>query len=77
MSTPVRLVVDRIEGDVAVVEVAGRLVDWPLEALPPDVVEGSVLSAVLTLQESDLSSARARAERLTRRTPDRSDDIDL
>ena len=34
------VVVDRIEGDLAVLEVGDNQVDWPLEALPEGVAEG-------------------------------------
>lgn len=77
MSTRLHLVVDRIEGDVAVIEVAGQRVHWPVEALPPGAAEGSSISAVFTLHEPDLSSARERVQRLARRTIDQDDDIDL
>ncbi|HMV66750.1 MAG TPA: DUF3006 domain-containing protein [Myxococcota bacterium] len=36
-----RAVVDRIEGDVAVVEICGTLVNLPQRALPPGATEGS------------------------------------
>lgn len=38
------VVVDRVEGDVAVVEAAdGALFDWPVAALPPGAREGDRL----------------------------------
>ena len=39
----VTVVVDRIEGSIAVIEVAGTTVDWPVSALPVGVSEGSTL----------------------------------
>lgn len=42
MSKP-RIVVDRIEGPVAVLEVAGQIIEVPVEVLPPGAAEGSVL----------------------------------
>lgn len=49
MSAPPRIVVDRLEGEIAVLEVDGQLLDWPAAALPAGAREGSVL--VLTVQE--------------------------
>lgn len=49
MTPPARIVVDRIEGDVAVLEVDGQRVDWPADALPEGAREGSVLG--LTVRE--------------------------
>jgi hypothetical protein len=71
-----KIVVDRIEGRSAVLEVAGTTVDWPLSALPDGVREGSTLSVVFSFTEADLSSATARLERLKKRGPT-GDDIDL
>jgi len=71
-----RIVVDRIEGDFAVLEVGGTTVDWPLSALPEGVGEGSALSVVFSIVETDLASATARLERLKKRGPI-GDDIDL
>jgi hypothetical protein len=41
MTHTARVVVDRVEGTMAVVEIAGVLVDWPLSALPAGVSEGT------------------------------------
>jgi hypothetical protein len=41
MTHTARAVVDRVEGTMAVVEIAGVLVDWPLSALPAGVGEGT------------------------------------
>jgi len=38
-----KVVVDRIEGELAVLEVDGGFVDWPLRSLPASTVEGTVL----------------------------------
>ncbi len=37
-----RVIVDRIESDMAVLEVDGHFVDWPRSALPPGATEGQV-----------------------------------
>ena len=57
-----RIVVDRIEGPVAVLEVAGQLLEVPVELLPPGVAEGAVLG--LHVEASVQSTVSA--DRLTR-----------
>lgn len=52
-----RIVVDRIEGDVAVVEVAGHTLDVPVALLPEGAGEGSVLTLVLAAQQDDAALA--------------------
>jgi hypothetical protein len=44
-----KVVIDRIEGDLAVVEVAGKFVEWPVAALPAGAREGSILEVTITL----------------------------
>lgn len=70
------IVVDRLEGDRAVLEVDGELIDFPASALPPGTREGAVL--VLRASPADtarrLDEARARLERLRQRTPPGADD---
>lgn len=81
----VTVTVDRIEGDLAVLEVGDRTVDWPVTALPAGTVEGTVLAVTLEISSSTrLDAARARLERLKARATDgadeaseRSDEIDL
>lgn len=68
--------VDRIEGDIAVLDVGGVSVDWPLASLPAGTTEGSTLSVVFNLTPPDLAEAKARLERLAARGP-KSDIIDL
>jgi len=67
--------VDRIEGDWAVLLVDGQPVDWPVSALPPGAGEGSRLLVVLERVPAE-SSADERQERLRARHPHR-DVIDL
>lgn len=85
--------VDRIEGELAVLEVGGRLVEVPLDALPPGTHEGSVLrlepgvraegaEALSFSEEGDeeqhrLAEAQARLARLQARSADLPDDIEL
>ena len=58
------LILDRIEGDLAVVDVGGRTVDLPTAALPDGAREGD--SFLLSPAASDkLADARARLARLS------------
>ena len=68
--------VDRIEGDRAVLEVAGTTVDWPLSALPPGLDEGDRLRVALSVLPGQPEGQAARMERL-RSTGPPGDDIDL
>ena len=61
MSKP-RIVVDRIEGSVAVLEVAGQIFEVPVQLLPPGVAEGAVLG--LHIESSARSTVSA--DRLAR-----------
>lgn len=69
--------IDRIEGDTAVLEVGGRLVDWPAEALPPGCEEGSRLRLSFVREEPALDEASARLARLRAASDDMDDDVDL
>ena len=69
------IVVDRIEGDVAVLEIAGRAVDVPLAELPAGVKEGDRLT--FHLAPADLSEADARLARLRAKTPQGPGSFDL
>jgi len=63
----IEVLVDRIEGGFAVLEVGGSFVDWPAHALPAGAVEGSKLTLILDVPE-DLETAEARYERLRARS---------
>ena len=69
----VRVVVDRIEGSMAVLEVGGDTVDWPLSALPGTVREGAVFQ--VTFAPAD-TGAQARLDRMEAKGP-KGDSIDL
>lgn len=74
-----RIVVDRIEGPLAIVEIAGALIPVPVLLLPPDAREGSVLAFVIAEAPSEakiLEDGMARLRRLALRGPP-GDDIDL
>lgn len=72
----VTVTVDRIEGDLAVLEVAGTFVDWPVSALPPGVSEGQRLAIAFTVEGADTAAAEERLARLRARGP-KGDEIDL
>lgn len=62
------LIVDRIEGDIAVCEQEGRLVDIPLSSIKGLVREGDVLSLLAQdLYCVDAAATVERRKRLTER----------
>ena len=68
------IVVDRIEGEVAVLEIDGTTVDISAKALPAGAGEGSVLALTLDAdaQRDVAAQARQRLERLKSRGPKKS-----
>ncbi len=70
------IVVDRIEDETAVLEIAGRTVDVPLVELPPGVKEGDRL-AFSVLPPGSTDDAEARLARLKARTPQGPGSFDL
>jgi hypothetical protein len=72
----VRVVIDRIEGDFAVLEVGDQRVDWPAAHLPPGATEGSVLELSITVQTDPEREAEDRLKRLRAKGPSGSS-IDL
>lgn len=70
------IVVDRIENENAVLEIAGRMVDVPLSELPPGVKEGAHL-AFTVLPPNDTDDAEKRLARLRARTPQGPGSFDL
>ncbi len=79
------IVVDRIEGDYAVVQLGGRPVDVPLADLPAGVREGDQLAFQVLAASPDAASpdaaspdeAAARLARLKARTPQGPGSFDL
>lgn len=61
------IVVDRIEGTRAVLEMSGESISVPLASLPEGVKEGSVLT--VSVHAADPAEAEARLARLKARTP--------
>ena len=70
------VVVDRIEGAFAVLEVSGQTVDWPLSALPPGMAEGTRLLIRIEVAGGDTAQAEARLARLRAKGP-KGDTFDL
>ena len=75
-------VVDRIEGNMAVVEVSGTFLDIPLLGLPAGVKEGDRLEIHLLPRQEIAESASsgegaAVLERLKKRFPQGPDTFDL
>jgi hypothetical protein len=70
------IVVDRIEGEVAVVEIAGVTTDIPLSELPPGVKEGDQLVFSVVPRSAE-DEAKARLERLRSTTPQGPGSFDL
>ncbi len=78
-TTPLRIVVDRFEGDLAVLEVGATHVDVPRALLPAGTREGDVLSLVkdAAATAEALSDAEARLARLKAKTPQGPGTFDL
>jgi L-alanine-DL-glutamate epimerase-like enolase superfamily enzyme len=74
-----RVAVDRFEGEVAVLDVAGTLVNVPVALLPAGAREGSVLAFVLdaAATEAALAEAQSRLDRLKAATPQGPGSFDL
>ena len=73
-----RLVVDRIEGERAVLTVGTETIDVPCEVLPKGAKEGSILTLVLSdATERRLREEKDRLKRLRSRTPKRRGPVDL
>ena len=70
------IIIDRIEGDRAVVEFGDVVVDLPRDLLPAGAVEGSALMLVLASADDRITDAEARLRRLKARGSS-PDDVDL
>ena len=77
---PVQIALDRIEGDIAILDFGGELIEIPAAALPEGATEGSLLALTLAVRtdaiEAAINEAAARLERLRTRSPSL-DDIDF
>lgn len=70
------IAVDRIEGQRAVLEIGGEIVEVPRSALPEGAREGDLLVWHVADASERLAAAEARLDRLRARDPG-SDEIDL
>lgn len=70
------MTVDRIEGDLAVVEFGGTMLNLAVSALPEGTTEGTRLKVELTRLPTDSGDAQARLDRLRQNSPP-GDSIDL
>lgn len=74
-----RIVVDRIEGDIAVLDIEGTQVDLPAASLPEGAAEGSVLALVLDPdgEAAARAAGEARLARLRAASGDDEGDFEL
>ncbi len=61
------LIVDRVEGERAVIEIDGAVISIPARLLPAGASEGSVLRLEIDADATRLREAQARLERLKSR----------
>ncbi|MHB8928012.1 MAG: DUF3006 domain-containing protein [Bacillota bacterium] len=62
-----KVVIDRFEGDVAVIEWGEATIEIPRGELPAGAAEGSVLTVRFEVDEADTAARRARAAEAVRR----------
>ena len=60
----ISLHVDRIEGDIAVLEWEDIFIDMPLSILPDDLKEGMLISLETSVASSSMEEAKGRLDRL-------------
>jgi hypothetical protein len=73
----VRVVVDRIEEDLAVLEVGGEgSVEWPVKFLPPELKEGNVLDVEFLINRQAEAEARAEISDLQKQLLERTRKLD-
>lgn len=73
----VRAIVDRIEEDLAVLEVAGEgTVEWPVKFLPPGLGEGNVLDVEFTINKKAEAEARAEVSDIQKKLLERTRRMD-
>ncbi|MEI6632943.1 MAG: DUF3006 domain-containing protein [Chlamydiota bacterium] len=73
----VRAIVDRIEEDLAVLEVGGEgMVEWPVKFLPRGLGEGNVLDVEFTINKKAEAEARAEISDLQRELLERTKKMD-
>ncbi len=68
-----KVVVDRFEDDLAVIEFGELTIDIPRRELPAGTAEGSVLTVRFELDQAETEERRRRVEDTIRRLRERSD----
>lgn len=71
------ILIDRIEGEYAVLEIAGKHVPVPSSVLPEGAREGDRLEFRRVENSAGIADAAAVLERLKKRTPQGPETIDL
>jgi len=66
-----RVVIDRFEGDLAVIEWGKSMIEVPRGELPAGAAEGSVLTVRFEVDEAETTARRARAAEAIRRLRER------
>ncbi|MCX6357746.1 MAG: DUF3006 domain-containing protein [Candidatus Aureabacteria bacterium] len=73
----VRVIVDRIEEDLAVLEVAGEaIVEWPVAHLPPGIRDGTVMDVTFAVNPDAERAQRARVASLQKELLERTKKIE-
>lgn len=57
-------IVDRFEGDYAVIEYCNKVLNLPKVFLPVEVREGDVLDVIIMLEDSDTNKLKSEMEEL-------------
>jgi len=57
-------IIDRFEGEMAVIEHRDRTFNFPRYLLPPEAKEGQALSFSVTIDQATTKQRRAKVERL-------------
>ena len=70
------MIVDRIEGAIAVIEIDGQTIDIPTQLLPEGTLEGDRLRLVIQSNDKKTTEAEDRLKRL-QSTDQEPDHIDL
>lgn len=55
-------VIDRFEGDIAVVEIDGRNYDFPKSIFPHDIREGDIFKIQIAIDKEETQAIRKRME---------------
>ncbi|MFZ3131792.1 MAG: DUF3006 domain-containing protein [Desulfosporosinus sp.] len=58
------LIVDRFEGDWAVIEYGRAAFNFPRSLLPPDVKEGDVITMSISVDQTNTKERRQKAEEM-------------